>query len=143
MKKFFCFLTVLLLTTTSLYAHEHRTIANQYEFVVGFVNEPAFSGQMNGIDLRVSKDGQPVEGLEATLKTAVRYGNETESFELPLKTRYKQPGAYASYFLPTKPGKYIFEISGTLGGTSIKEVFESGPQFHDVEDSEALRWPKK
>ena len=36
-------------------AHERRTVG-KYQFVVGWLNEPAFSGQMNSIDLRVTDD---------------------------------------------------------------------------------------
>ncbi len=34
-------------------AHEHREVADgQYELTVGFLNEPAFVNQQNGLDLR-------------------------------------------------------------------------------------------
>jgi len=36
-------------------AHERRTVLNgRYQFVVGFLNEPAVSGEVNSVDLRVS-----------------------------------------------------------------------------------------
>ena len=134
MKKLFL-IAILTLICMPLYAHEHRTVG-KYEFVAGFLTEPAFSGQMNGADIRVSEGGQPVEGLEERLKITVLYGEK--SLELPLRARYKQPGAYGAYFLPSQPGKYTFLVKGKIGETEIDEKFESGSGFHDLEDSAAV-----
>lgn len=124
------------------FAHERRNVAGKYDFIVGFIHEPAFSESVNGLDLQISQSGRPVEGVEATLRAAVRYEDQKEVLILPLKTRYKQPGAYSGYFFPAKAGKYTFEITGTINGDAIKEVFESGSKFQDVEDLEKLKWPK-
>jgi len=60
-------------------AHESRTLANgKYKAVVGFLTEPAFQGQMNGLDLTITSalektaDGKekPIEGLEKTQEGA-------------------------------------------------------------------------
>lgn len=53
------------------FAHEHRTVAENYEFVVGWVNEPALAYEPNALDLRVTffPNGVPAEeeeGAEAT-----------------------------------------------------------------------------
>src|SRR5205807_2655183 len=56
-------------------AHERRIVGGDYTFVVGFLKEPAFEGETNGIDLRVSKAGdQPAEGVEQPLKAEVMAG---------------------------------------------------------------------
>lgn len=139
--KIFGFLAILILVTSTADAHEKRTVGD-CEFVVGFVNEPAFSGGINGIDLRISKNGAPTEGLESNLKAFVQYADAAERLELAFKLKHKQPGAYAAYFLPAKPGKYIFYITGKINDKEINEVFASGDKFHDVNDSEAVKWPK-
>ncbi len=36
-------------------AHERRTIVDEYEFVDGFLDEPAFVGLKNGLDLAISQ----------------------------------------------------------------------------------------
>lgn len=132
----------LMLLAGSAQAHEKRVVAEKYQIVVGFVNEPAYSGQMNGADIRVSENSNPVTGLEKTLRVKVM-GNENEgSLDLELKPAYKEQGKYSARFLPTRPGKYIFVIEGEINGTAINERFESGEKFHDVEDSEAVRFPK-
>lgn len=139
-KKMIIFLTALLFINSLAYAHEKRAVG-EYEFVVGFVNEPAFSGAMNGLDLMVNKNQAPVDGIQ-TLKASVQFEAQEEKLNLTLKPRYKQPGKYAGYFFPTKPGKYTFYITGKVGETEIDEVFVSGEKFHNIEDVEALKWPK-
>jgi hypothetical protein len=124
-------------------AHEHRTVAGRYEAVVGFLKEPAFSGEMNGLDLRVTENGAPVEGLEATLRAEVALPDGSQAMPLKLRTRYKQPGQYAAYFLPARPGPYVFRIQGEIKGAALDETFESGPgRFADVEDAGALAFPR-
>lgn len=133
---------VYFLNPIDAFAHEKRNVAGKYDFVVGFLNEPAFSGAMNGIDLRISEGNKPVEGLEQALRAKVYFGDSQTSFPLALKKRYKQPGNYAGYFYPTKPGKYTFVIEGVIEGDAIREVFASGPgTFGDVQDSENLKFP--
>lgn len=140
-KKIFSVFAVLMFIASTAYAHEKRAVG-EYEFVVGFVNEPAFSGGINGIDLRILKNGEPAEGLESNLNASVQYADDVQRLELAFKPKHKQPGAYAAHFLPSKPGKYTFYITGKIGDKEISEVFVSGEKFHDVNDSEAVKWPK-
>lgn len=135
------FLAFFIFVASVAWAHEKRG-AGEYELVVGFVSEPAFSGQINGVDLRVSREGELIENLEKTLRAEVQYENEPEFFPLHFRKRYKEPGRYAAYFLPSLPGKYTFHITGKISDTEIDEVFASGEKFHDVEDIAAVIWPK-
>jgi len=129
----------------SAHAHERRTVAGQYELIVGFLQEPAFAGQMNGLDLQVTVQGRkpkPVEGLERTLQASVLFGDDQQAMPLALRRRYGKAGAYAGHFLPTRPGTYAFRLQGAINGVAIDEIFRSGPgTFHDVEDATALRFP--
>ena len=47
-------------------AHEHRTVAENYEFVVGWLNEPALAYEPNGLSLRITffEGGVPEEHEE-------------------------------------------------------------------------------
>jgi hypothetical protein len=124
-------------------AHERRMVAGKYQFVVGFLNEPAVQGQLNGVDLRVTntETGQPVTGLEKTLKVRVRAGGGPEK-EFALEPRFNMPGAYAAYFIPSRPGGYVFTFVGTIDGQQINEVFQSGPgRFNDVSPRDELAFP--
>ena len=136
-------LAVAALSASVALAHDRRTVG-KYELVVGFLTEPAYVNQVNGIDFRVTnKDtSKPVEGVEKTVNAEILVGGKTLS--VPLKTRFGQPGAYASYFMPTKAGAYIFHFTGDIEGTKLDEKFESGPgRFNDVEDTAPLQFPEK
>lgn len=124
-------------------AHERRVVAGKYQFVVGFLNEPAVQGQLNGVDLRVTntETNQPVTGLEKTLKVRVRAGGGPEK-EFELQPRFNMPGAYAAYFIPSRPGGYVFTFVGTIDGQQVNEVFQSGPgRFDDVRPADELAFP--
>jgi hypothetical protein len=136
-------LVVSLLSVGIALAHEQRTVG-KYQFVVGFINEPAYVGLPNGLDLRISnKDsGKPVEGLEKTLQAEFIFGSKT--MPLTVRARFGQPGAYTADLVPTKAGTYIFHIFGDVEGQKVDEKFESGPgRFNDVQDMTALQFPDK
>ncbi|MGN6813714.1 MAG: hypothetical protein ACTHMP_22825 [Thermomicrobiales bacterium] len=132
-------------------AHERRDLlGGKYQAIVGFLNEPSYDNQFNGLDLTINdmsqKDangnGKPVTGLEKTLKAEVSYGGKT--MPLTLQARFTMPGKYAAYFEPTKAGQYRFHVFGTIDGQNIDETFESGPgRFDDVGSLAALQFPDK
>lgn len=132
-------------------AHERRDLSGgKYQGVVGFLNEPAYQGQLNGLDLTVTSkteknaDGtaRPIEGLEKTLKAQVLAGGKT--LDLMVQTRFNMPGKYAAYFMPTAAGQYRFHIFGTINGEALDETFESGPnRFSDIEPIGALQFPNQ
>ncbi len=147
----------LVVVNTSASAHERRDVADgQYRFVVGFLEEPAFSGEKNGLDLRVAKldpaatpvaEGEdppttPVEGLESTLQAEVFFADQ--SMPLVISASFGEPGSYESVFFPTQPGDYSFHIFGTIEGVAIDETFTSGPDtFGPMEDPAPLQFPKE
>lgn len=121
-------------------AHEKRVVAGgAYQFVVGFVQEPAFSGQANGVDLRVTKQEEAVEGLEKTL--SVDISKDGKSIALAFEPNFKEPGRYAAYFVPSQEGSYQFRIFGTIDNITINEKFESGQKFDDVRNSREVVFP--
>ena len=129
-------------------AHEHRDVADKYSFTVGFLAEPAFAGQQNGLDLRISTldptggvNSQPVEGAEETLTAEVGYGDQT--MPITIEPVYNEAGSYRAIFFPTAPGDYSFHITGTIDDTPIDETFTSADgQFSAVQDPAALQFPK-
>ncbi len=131
-------------------AHERRDlVGGKYQAVVGFLTEPAYDNQVNGLDLTITSkteklaDGttaKPIEGLEKTLKAQVLAGGKT--LDLTVQSRFGLPGKYAAYFQPTVAGQYIFRVYGDINGEKIDERFESGPgRFSDVQSLAPLQFP--
>lgn len=134
-------------------AHERRDLlGGKYRAVVGFLAEPAYEGQPNGLDLTVTDltqqtaDGKdkPVEGLDKTFKAEVIVGGGVQKLDLTLTPVFNQPGKYAGRFQPTKAGQYSFRIYGEIEGQRIDERFESGPgRFNDVQSLAPLQFPQQ
>jgi hypothetical protein len=127
-------------------AHERRTVG-PYQLVVGWLNEPAYVGLMNSLDLRVTDTrvtpAKAVEGLEKTLTVDLRTGG-LAPLELTVTARFGAPGAYNGYVMPTATGTYIFTIKGKIESLDVNEKFESGPgRFGDIESTGALQYPNK
>ncbi|MBA2518569.1 MAG: hypothetical protein H0V24_02785 [Chloroflexia bacterium] len=127
-------------------AHEGREVAEgRYDFTVGFIEEPAFVGEMNGLTLRVEAiDGdatEPVIGLDQTLEAEVIFGDQTMALEL--SPAFQDDGVYESVFFPMAVGDYTFRIFGEIDGTAIDESFTSAPDgFDSVQDRAPLEFPK-
>lgn len=116
--------------------------------MVGFLTEPAYAGQVNGLDLTVTSktekdaagNARPIEGLEKTLKTQVLAQGATRA--LTLQAHFGLPGKYAAYFQPTVAGQYVYRVYGTINGETTDEQFDSGPgRFGDVEPIAPLQFP--
>jgi hypothetical protein len=116
----------LLATTSDSLAHERRTVQG-FNFVVGWVGEPALLNQPNSVDLRVARasDSTPVTGLESTLKVEVTSGSD--KITLDLRPRFNVPGAYDGRMLPTRAGAYSLRFFGTIEGAQINETFTASP----------------
>jgi hypothetical protein len=131
-----------MISASPAYAHERRAVG-KYDFVVGFVNEPAFQDEPNGLDLAITdRDSQqPVEGLEKTLKVTLAFGGNPPK-ELPLRARFRMPGKYTADLIPTRSGTYTWTVTGDILGQAVGEKFESGPgRFNDVESAANLHFP--
>jgi hypothetical protein len=137
-------------------AHEVRAVGN-YQFVVGFLNEPAFAYEPSGLELIVSffpngvpegeeaeGEGQPVEGLEETLQAEAIAGGGAATKELPIEAAFGEPGAYESPMIFTAPGDYSFHIFGEIEGQQIDETFTSGPEtFGPMENPNEIEFPEQ
>ena len=128
------------LTAGGALAHESREVG-EHTFVVGFMDEPVFTGQKSGLEFFVSHgEEEPVEGLEETLEAQVTFGSETRDLEI--SPRFGEPGAYESVFFPTAAGPYTFRIFGEVEGEPFDESFTSGPEtFGEVEELAGGQFP--
>lgn len=136
----------MLLYSGTAYAHERRMVG-PYQFVVGWLNEPAYLGQLNSLDLRITDTRQnpaaPVTGLEKTLTADLAAGG-LAPYTLTVSARFGTAGAYNGWVMPTVKGTYIFHIKGKIDTQDVDEKFTSGPNtFGDIEDTAALQYPVK
>ena len=132
----------LLTALTVAAAHDHHTVGegeNQYEITLGYAREPAYTDELNGLDLFVhALDGEPVEHLEASLSAAIVAPDGETRRDLPLRAVFGQPGAYTSDVILSEPGVYTFEITGFIGET---EVNLTAPYEDEVTRLAELRFP--
>lgn len=122
-------------------AHEHREVG-QYEFVVGFANEPAYENEQNGmwVSVKNHETGEPVEDLEGTLKAQLIFGSQQR--DMQLSPVYGEQGVYISNFYPTVAGDYTFRFFGDIDGTQVDEKFTSSPGgFNAVSSVNDLQFP--
>ena len=134
----------LLIFSGHAYAHERRTVG-PYQLVVGWLNEPAYLGQLNSLDLRITdtRNTQPVAGLEKTLTADVAAGG-LAPYTLTVSARFGTAGAYNGWLMPTAPGSYTFHIKGKIDTLDVDEKFTSGPgTFGDIENTAAVQYPAK
>ena len=134
-------LTLLTALTTAA-AHDHHTVGegeNQFEITLGYAREPAYTDELNGLDLFVhTMTDEPVENLENSLSVAIIAPNGETRRTLPLRAVFGEPGAYTSDFILSEPGVYSFAIGGFIGET---EVELNVPYGDEVAPLAELRFP--
>jgi hypothetical protein len=135
-------LAALTLLTSLAAAHETKTVGTgdeQYLVIVGFVHEPPFTEQRNGLDLIIRRAGdrEPVEGLADSLNAAITSPDGTQTREFTPRARWGMPGSYTDDIVLTEAGVYRIRIWGFIGGVEFDETFSS----HEVRALETLRFP--
>ena len=117
---FLLLLVLAIFTVHPALAHT-RVEIGPYVLIVGWETEPVVVGERNALFFDVSKEGQPVEGLESTLAVALLYGGKTFTGNLQPST---EPGIYIVEVVPTVRGQYAVQLSGSLEDLDISEVVE-------------------
>lgn len=125
-------------------AHEQRRVGD-HEVVVGWNSEPAYAGFGNEVSVRIMHGNDPVE--DAELEAVVAFGGEeaeTTTQPMPLEPAFGDPGHYVAYIIPTRPGTYSFQVTGTVEGEEFDETFTSGPDtFNDVQNPADAEFPEQ
>jgi hypothetical protein len=135
---------VVALSASPAAAHETRKVGD-YEFVVGWYDEPAFAYQKNGPEVTITDArGRPVvKGVD--LQVEIRFGDETRTAELEpafVVGAFGEPGVYDTDIYPTRAGTWTFRISGNVEGNDVDETFTSGPDtFSDIRDPGEVAFP--
>jgi hypothetical protein len=134
-------MSVLVSPTTN--AHE-RKMAGKYQLVIGWGDEPAFSGLKNAVEVDLTdRTGKPVTDLGGgSLSVEVIYGDQR--LTLPLQPVRQPQGKFQAWLVPTRAGAYTFHISGTVKGEAIDVSSTcSDTTFACVTDVAELQFPAK
>jgi len=111
--------------TTSAFAHQVVEVADgQYKVIAGYLVNPAYSGQLNGIDLAIrDATDQPITGLEGSLTIIVIAPDGTE-LTLTARANAAKDGWYTANFIPAVAGNYDFRVSGFIGEVEFEAYFD-------------------
>jgi hypothetical protein len=148
-----CAITALIWWVTAAGAHERQLLqigAIDYLIVIGFLDEPVYTGDKSGMDLRVmlpdrsnpldarAPEVKPVDNLDKTLKVEVKAGPHAREFDL--KPTYAAPGRYEAVFYPTVATTYRLRLFGTVNNVPVDLSFTCNPLGHvSVEDTTTVR----
>jgi hypothetical protein len=98
-------------------AHEPVTVG-EYHLLVGWRQEPAIAGVLNGLDLQILNGTMaPVLGAEQTLNATLSTG--PASVNKGLEPQFGRDGWYTFDVIPTRLGAYSVRIYGTLPTTAV------------------------
>ncbi|HUP86724.1 MAG TPA: hypothetical protein VM143_13755 [Acidimicrobiales bacterium] len=141
-------LATVFATSTPAWAHERRLVADKYNFVVGWGDEPTYNGFKNSVQLILSDAAHsPITDLGDTLQVEVISGDQKVT--LPIEAdfevgKFGTPGDYRAWIVPTRTGNYTFHVVGTIHGDKIDEQFTSSETtFDPVKDVAELEFPVK
>jgi hypothetical protein len=122
--------------------HERRTVG-PVQMVVGWLNEPAYAGFLNAVQLRVSDDAGPITDVGDALKVEVTFGDQKVG-PLAMAPAFGSPGEYRSAMVPTRPGTYTFRFVGTVKGQQIDQSFTSSERtFDSPKETADIEFPVK
>lgn len=128
-------------------AHERRVVGG-YQLVVGWGDEPAYTGFKNSVQVTVTEAGGPaVTDLGDSLKVEVSKGSDRTTVPLEANFRvgaFGTPGDYRAWLTPTRPGTYALHFTGSIRGQGVDETFTSSKTtFNDVDDVANSQFPAK
>lgn len=135
-------LIILLTLAPPASAHKRHRVG-PLELEIGWLHEPAVAGFQNAIQVVATRGDQEVTG--AALRATVLFGEEgstTASPVLDLQPISGEDGEYRAALIPTRPGRYTFEIVGSAADTDVDVSVTSGPRtFDDVTSASEVAFP--
>ncbi len=121
-------------------AHERKS-AGAIDLVIGWGDEPAFTGARNAVVVALSDRTGPLK-TPATLSVEVTFGSER--ITLPLEPVANRPHEYHAWLVPTRAGTYAFRVTGKAGTQPIDVTSTcSDRTFHCVVDATDIQFPAK
>jgi hypothetical protein len=123
-------------------AHERRTVGT-VQMVVGWLNEPSYTGFLNAVQLRVNDDAGPITDVGDGLKVEVSFGDQKMG-PLTLTPAFGSPGEYRAPLIPSRPGAYTFRFVGTVKGQQLDQSFTSSDKtFESPKEAADVQFPVK
>jgi hypothetical protein len=138
------FVTVLFIVSSinPVLAHTEYPFGN-ITIEPGWVTEPPLVGQLNQIEVTVTRTGseqegedQPVRNAFANLNTDIRSGGLTKS--LDFQPSEESAATYISGIIPTSVGSYSLDFRGQIENQNIS----ANVPIEDVEDTTKLEFPQ-
>jgi len=120
-------------------AHETKPVG-PLRLTIGWGDEPAYSGLRNDVEVGVSHaDGTPVRNLAGALTVEVSFGEARVA--LPLLP-FEEPGELRAAIVPTRPGTYSFQLTGSVEGQAIDTTSTCSEETFDcVLDVSEIQFP--
>jgi hypothetical protein len=117
---------------------------SRYLFVVGWSDEPTFTGAKNAVGLNISdfQTEEPItEKIPVELEVEVIFEDES-SGPLTMEPSFSDPSFFEATIAPTRPGEYTFHFTGTVGDLEVDEEFTSGPDtFNSPQELREIQFP--
>jgi len=122
-------------------AHDRKT-AGQFQLVIGWGEEPAFTGSRNSVVVAVSDAGGPLKEAGASLSVEVTFGSERVT--LPLEPAFSRPHEYRAWLVPTRAGTYTFHVTGKVKDQAIDVSSTCSDRTFDcVAEASDIQFPAK
>ncbi|WP_337862180.1 FixH family protein [Nitrososphaera sp.] len=101
----------------------------------GWGVEPPLQGQLNTIELEVTRGGEPVANAFADAEVSIKKGGSEKTLDVKPG---EQAGTYVADIIPTQLGQYSIVINGTIDGQTIN----SGEiAIEDAQDTGSISFP--
>jgi len=135
-------LAALVLASMATIAAHEKKVAGALDIVIGWGEEPAFTGSRNSVVVTVSERGGALKEAAASLSVEIVFGSER--ITLPLEPVFNHPNEFRAWLVPTRAGTYTFHVTGKIRGQAIDVTSTCAENtFHCVEEAAEIQFPVK
>ena len=122
-------------------AHDAH-VAGPYRLVIGWSDEPAFTGIRNAVVVEITETGKGPITDPASLAVEVSFGGER--IVLPLTQDSVRRHVFQAPLVPTRAGTYSLHITGKVKNQAIDVTTTCSEKTFDcVMDGSAIQFPVK
>ena len=122
-------------------AHDAH-VAGPYRLVIGWSDEPAFTGIRNAVVVEITETGKGAITEPAALSVEVSFG--AERIVLPLNQDPVRRHVFQAPLVPTRAGTYTLHITGKVKSQAIDITTTCSEKTFDcVVDGSAIQFPVK